>query len=265
MTHDEAVSKAVRLLRLSKSDNAYEAASAAAKAQEIIDRYKLESLSLSTGSLEPDEPVADFSQAPLDEGEKVAEWKIRLASTVAKANQCRVYLACRRDGFRDLRGISIVGRASDSETVRYMFAWLSKEVHRLADRDGKGLGKSWRNNFRLGVVDTIGRKLAEQHQATEAAVVEEARVQTAIPSERSMVLVKQAIVKLEERAAETEAWVKRNLKLKNAPIGGGRFDPSARQSGRKAGEELNLRPAKGSLESGPGTLRAGTKGLGSGS
>jgi hypothetical protein len=36
---------------------------------------------------------------------------------------------------------------------------LAKEVERLCLREGKGCCKTWRNQFRLGVVDTIREKL----------------------------------------------------------------------------------------------------------
>jgi len=90
----EAVEKAVKLLRLATSSNPNEAAVAAAKAQEMIDRYKLGVLSadfdIGTNG-EPDEPIKDFDNDLLDPGSRVATWKRCLIQHVSRANQCASY------------------------------------------------------------------------------------------------------------------------------------------------------------------------------
>lgn len=249
MNHEEAVTRAMKLLRLAQSDNPNEAALAAAKAQEIMDRYKLGALGLSAETEESkafeDEPIKDFSGAPLEPSTgKLPSWKIQLAVHVAKANQCRIYI---NNSYR-AKAIAIVGRPSDAETVRYIYAWLVREADRLAEREGAGMGTTWRNNFRLGVVDTIGNRLREERKATEASVLEEARQQTAIPSDRALVRVENAIVKLQERSVAVDRWVDQNLKLRRGGSGGNaRHDPSARDAGRKAGHEISLKRGRGAL------------------
>lgn len=267
MNHEQAVSRAVRLMRLAQSDNANEAASAAAKAQEVIDRYKLGSLGLDADTADPseampDEPVADFGAAPLETpAAKLAEWKFRLASTLAKANQCRIYIHSRVYGFgsdgrrqKSTKQLNIVGRASDAETVRYLYSALVQDVDRLAERDGKGLGVTWRNNFRLGVVDTIGRRLREQRAATEAAMAAEVAARGG-----AIVLVNNAVAKLALRGEVVADWMKENLDLHAVPVGGGTYDHSGREAGRKAGHELHLGgKARGGLGAGVRKLGGGS-------
>jgi hypothetical protein len=96
MTHQQAIEKAVKLLRLAQSCNPHEAALAASRAQEIMDRHKLEGLSAeyNTDALnrKPEEPIRDFKADLMDPGTQSETWKGRLAATVAAVNECKVYL-----------------------------------------------------------------------------------------------------------------------------------------------------------------------------
>lgn len=244
MTHEQALDKVARLLRLAKSDNPHEAALAASKAQDIIDRYKLGEVALDYEKPKPEEPIKEF-EAPLDgESHKSAStWKIRLAVSICESNQCKVIL---RGG-----AILLIGRPSDAESVRYLYAWLAQEVDRLAERDAKGNGKSWANNFRLGVVDAIGAKVAEQKTITQNGVRTEAFAKA---GESALVRVEQSIVALKKRAEDVEEWTKKNLKLRKRTTARTQYHPSAREAGMKAGEEIRLGSAKGGLGSGQKVL-----------
>src|SRR4029077_4566600 len=169
MNHDEALEKAKKLLRLSQSTNPHEAALAASRAQEIIDRFKIESISLDLedkqSAPKPDEPIKDFRADPLDDSGRAETWKYRLASEIAKQNQCKLY-SC--------RGICIIGRPSDATAVRYLCAWLSREIERLARSHCAGYGRNYFNNFRIGAAETVARRLAEQAEARRAALRAEA-------------------------------------------------------------------------------------------
>lgn len=249
MNHTDAIDKVVRLLRLAKSDNPHEAALAAAKAQEIIDRHKLSASDLGegTGASLADEPIADFKAAPLEEGSSIASWKSRLAMVIAGANQCRVYLN-RGHG----AGIAIVGRASDAEAVRYLYAWLVREVDRLADRDGAGLGRTWRNNFRIGVVETIASRLRAQKEETRAAVKDEARA----VNPNAIVRVEQAIARVEEKDRAVDVWLQKNLRLRTTRSTS-RYNSSARDAGRRAGHEISFNGTRGAFGTGQRKLGSG--------
>lgn len=226
MTHEEAIAKAVKLLKLAQSDNPNEAALAAARAQDIMDRFKLSGLSadMDEGGT-PDEPIVNISE-PI-EPKQGSTWIVRLIVALAQANQCRVY----KGGSASY----VVGRTSDAQTVRYLYGWLKAEVNRLAARDGRGYSAVWKNNFRLGAVDTIVRKLRESQEATKRAVVAEAANPGAI------VLVKDALARLEERSKSVDLWVEQNMRFGKARGHyGGQSDYGAREAGRKAGEEINL-------------------------
>lgn len=256
MTREEAIQKAIKLLRLSESSNANEAALAATRAQEILDRYEIDRAALElTGAApeEPEEPISDFGAkgAYLDDDEsaRYPRWKLSLAGSVARANGCMVYLA--HVGYT--RGpsawrttakhnLGIVGRPADVEKVRYIFAYLVAETDRLTDRDGTGCGKTWRNNYRLGVVDALRAALAAS--AKRAADAARADV---VGNSQALMVVEQAIAKREMRNRKLDIWVKANMRLHN--VAGGRIghDCDARDQGRQAGKEIRLNAARGAL------------------
>jgi hypothetical protein len=233
------IEKVRKLLRLAESPNANEAAAAAAKAQELIDQHNLSAalLALDAGAAEPDEEIEDFTHkgAPLDDQPILHRWRSYLASTIARANSCRIYM---RGG-----EIALVGRPSDAETVRYLFGYLAREVDRLCDQDGKGCGRTWRNNYRLGVVDTIARKLREQRDKFEA----EQRKLAAASGSTALVRVNQALVRVEQRGGDVERWMKKNLKLYARSGSSVRFNSSAREAGRAAGRSIAINRSRGAL------------------
>lgn len=247
MTYEEALQKAVKLLRLSQSSNPNKAALAAGKAQEIIDRYNIESVALDMASgdkPQPDEPIKDFSFDPLDAGtKKISTWSWRLFTVISRGNGCKGYLTRNNGG-----GIAIVGRPSDVQTVRYFYAWLKKEVERLAGRDCRDTGRTWANNYRNGVVDTIKIRLEAQKKETQATVTKE--ILDALPPEQrrlALVRVNNAIAKVAEREQQAGAWMKSNFRLTKGTVRYSVGVPSARAAGQKAGHEIRIKPAAGQL------------------
>ena len=96
MTLEEAIAKAQKLLNLAESDNPNEAATAAAQAQKILDRYEISKAMMEEkGEEEPDnEEIAIFESSPLDSATKfnLDKWRTRLADRIAKSNMCEIYM-----------------------------------------------------------------------------------------------------------------------------------------------------------------------------
>jgi hypothetical protein len=237
---DNVLDKVRKLLRLSKSSNANEAALAAAKAQELIDRHQLAQAMLTLDDTNPtkgldDEPIVNFSDAPLDTPKQLDRWRGALAIAIGQWNACKIWAVG--------PNLMIVGRPSDAETVRYLYGWLSNEVERLATEQGQGKGRTWRNNFRLGVVDTIARKLREQHEAFKKTVRAEAE------TTQALVRVDQSLARIVERKMEVYRWVKDNMKLYQRSGGRSNYDHGARNAGRRAGESITVGNAQRGLTS----------------
>lgn len=243
MNYQEALQKAAKLLRLKESSNPAEAALAASKAQEIIDRYQIESAALALANGEQiKEDIKDFGFDPLERLKRKASWKSRLASIVARHNGCKMY--------NNYNGPAVVGRPSDVATVRYIYAWLRQEVDRLAERDCKGNGTSWANNYRMGIVDTISERLHQQAQATKAAVRKEAEQlaeSTGLNISLALMRIDSAIAKMEARKTEADSWAKEHMDLVRGRASYSRYEPSAREAGREAGREVRFTKAKASI------------------
>jgi len=234
--------KVRKLLRLSTSSNPHEAALAAARAQDLIDRHRLSQTVL---ELDPPpsapavdrEPIMNFKDAPLDGRPRLERWRTELAVAVARANACRIYLHG--------SSLMLVGRPSDAETVRYLYGRLAHEVERLAADRGHGKGVSWRNNFRLGVVETIEDKLKAQRQTWRQQVRAEAR-----GNPEALMRVDQALVRMVDRYLEVGAWMRTNMRLGTRSGGGSvNYDRAAREAGRRAGQSIEMGGARRTLAS----------------
>lgn len=232
--HAAAMRKAAALLRLAQSDNPHEAALAAARAQEIIDRYKLNLAGLDDApSAEPAEPIRNFTD-PLDKG---GLWKALLAQAVARVNQCQVYTAS--------GGVHLIGRPSDVAMVRPFYAYLAGEVERLASRHCKGQSRTYWNNFRLGAVETIKQRLNASLQATAETVKAEA---LAAGDSSALAVVTQSLALLEKRKQEVADWARQNMRLTSRHARSS-YDNAAREAGRAAGHGVNITRSAGSLNS----------------
>ena len=241
MIYEQALRKAISCLKLSQSPNKHEAALAAAKAQEIIDRYNLciDDIQQGNQPKDVDEAIKDFGwEDPLHEVCQVdTRWTLRLASTVANLNSCRIYYHTKMSGSAVLK---VVGRASDVQTVRYIFSWLEKEVRRITRQECKGNSRRYQIDFRTGVVDTISQKLNEQRTSTFSTVQKEA------VNSMALVRIQSSIAKIEARGIAVDEWMKQNLKLRESSFRH-QADISARRHGQIAGEQIRFTKAKASI------------------
>lgn len=237
-----AMRKAAALLRLAQSDNPHEAALAAARAQEIIDRYKLNIASATTdnaAAVESSEPVQNFDRDPLAQDATVQRWKCYLAMGIAKGNQCMVYTCG--------TAICLIGRASDVATVRYFFTYLVGEIERLAEKHCRGCGRTYWNNFRIGAAETVTQRLEESRAQTIENVKAEA---LANGGESALVVVNNSLALMKKKAHEVDLWAASNMKLRNRSAGKTRHHESARDAGRRAGRSIPLGANSGALGSG---------------
>lgn len=160
-----------RLLALSESSNVHEAAAAAAKAQELMSKHQIDSAELAEQAGEVDEPLCDEDLQVF--GARLVTWRATLAGAVAEANGCDSYnQVWRGEGGRQVRALTrIVGPASSVQAVRYLVAYLEREIGRLCQVE-RSAGRSeayWLNSFRLGASYEIGRRVKEAARAAKTA------------------------------------------------------------------------------------------------
>jgi len=239
MKYEEALRKAASCLRLAQSANPHEAALAAAKAQEIMDRYNLSTEDMAYSDQPKQEEIKDFGADPLHEVCQVdTRWTLWLSNTIAKLNSCRTYYHTKMSGSATIK---LIGRASDVQTVRYIFSWLEREVRRLTKQECQGYTRKYQVDFRTGVVDTICRKLEEQRAETYK------NVQKETSNSLALVRVQNSIAKMEAKGQEVQKWMDENLKLRESKFRK-RADLTARQHGQVAGEQVRFNRAKAGLD-----------------
>lgn len=217
----EALARVRKLLALAGSPNPHEAALAAARAQELIERHRLQAW-LDDATESADDPITTGIDEPLVVTRRVRTWKLVLADVLARANECVAYSF--RDG--DAAGIAIAGRASDRRIVETLWTWLVARIEWLSATAGADKPRRWHESFRIGVAQTV----AERLRASVDAVARE--------------LDGTALVQVDpRRAAHRErlsAFVAERL-----PTRPGRsitVDTAAWRRGRRAGEALQVEP-----------------------
>lgn len=182
---DESLESALltikKLFALSKKNsNENEAASAAAKAQELLIRYNLSEEQVNKTQDRPPEPVIGNFYTGHRTGQNVQQWKVLLAFDVAAGNLCKAL--SHSQGER----IEWIGKKSNIEVAQYLYETLLADLERISEETWKTItelrllekkhhvslfkgntdlrfvhGKTWRNSFYLGAVETIGARLRQ--------------------------------------------------------------------------------------------------------
>lgn len=255
-TDSKILDRIKKLLALAHNNtNANEAASAAAQAQALMSRHAIDSMMLETAADGPEEPIE--TETLWVEGNKRSTWRGRLAVTLCRVNQCKAYITevrTARSQSKPQAELRVIGKASDAQTVRYVFTYLVREIERLCDEEIElrgSMGKTWCNNFKLGAVDTINMRLIEADAKARAEMKKEAGVGTGT----ALVLVNTAIAKVDATREVVQLYGKQKLHLSAAKVSEGRYDASARAVGRKAGERVDLN------RGGRSKLGAGVRGV----
>jgi hypothetical protein len=170
-----AILEKVRKLRaLATSSNEHEAAAAAAAAERIIQEHRLSEAEVEAGGEAPTEKASDGHEPITTHAKRAPYWRKYLVSGLSSRHGCATYLRYAGGGGW---AHQIVGRKSDVETVRYLFAWLSLEIDRLAGLH-KGEGRAWLNSYRVGAVAgcleamaVAEREIRAQAHVTSTAIV----------------------------------------------------------------------------------------------
>lgn len=252
MTQDIILDKIRKLLALAKSADVHEAAAAAARAQSIIDKHKIDLALLQEeeqheedgASDEPIRRCTDFVLFTV--ARRLPMWKWDLAWSLCTANQCRPWTSTEynRSESKYERMCYVIGRPSDAQTVQYLHQYLCHEVDRLA-KTHAGKGRTWLNNFRMGAVSEIERRLEQKQAYDHKALKQSARTEVKAGNENALVKVENALARVEEQGTMVEKWMEAQDSMK---YGGSRsdtmHDPDGFAQGRAAGASVALGAGK---------------------
>ena len=235
MTNEAILDKIRKLLKLSEGANAvgsiHEATAAAARAQALLFEHKLDMADVPIGSDDP-EPIKQHEVGYQERGSRITRWRLSLLSTVVAHNFCRI-------AWRNLDNATcnVIGRESDVQTVRYLFAFLAVEIDRLCLADlkirrlDKGSAKTWANNFRHGAVEAVGAKLREMAAARRRAATVDATADHG-----------RALMVIDREKAALDLYYQQNIEGKVRRGAGSyhRGNNAARAAGRAAGSGINF-------------------------
>jgi hypothetical protein len=139
------IEKIKKLLALSQSSNANEAAVAAAAAQRLMAQHQIAEAELG-GEVEE---KAAKEVDPLFEAKTLPGWLNMLSAGLCRQNSVFVWVHKRADG---KSYVCICGRPSDVANVRFLFAYLRSEIERLVQVECRGKGRSIMDSYRKGAV-----------------------------------------------------------------------------------------------------------------
>ena len=176
----------------------------------------------SAANVGPTESVGDDG-TPLDTMARSDAWKSGLRAVLSKHYGCFTIL--NSSGLRnesERYRVHIIGRPSDVAIVRYMYAWLTSEIDRLATTES---GRRAKNSFRHGAVRAIRDQLDRSRTVAET--------QHASGGKAALVLA--------SRHQEAERWaVASHGKIGAAKGHSTTVDASAFVRGRQAGANIHL-------------------------
>ena len=138
-----------------------EAETAAAQAEALLAKYQIDEASIVSSDVSESIEQHD----PLWTGKLNETWRGSLVAGLSKDHGCATVAT------RDGKGITyrIAGRRSDVEIVRYMFAWLTVEIERLAQHEkGRADKTAFRYGAATGVLRAMRAARAEEVKAAPA-------------------------------------------------------------------------------------------------
>ena len=238
------LAKIQKLLNLSKGTNSRdEAATAAAQAARLMAEHDLAQADLDTHVEAEDTTV---EHADLLVASALPTWKYAIANIVGQhfgvfVVQAKVRTVHSKTGRPCIRQtLRALGAPTDLIAHRYLYTFLVTEIDRLCDLEGKGMGRTWRNNFRLGAVEVIDLRLKEQR----AVMVFEAR--TGAADSRALARIDTALT----RPMRARALARNTLGRLRTAGKASRRDDDGRAAGHAAGARIPLGAARGALAAG---------------
>lgn len=245
MNREKMIDRVRKLLALSQSPNEHEAATAAARAAELMLKFELDAESLedeqaAAEGYDPNEPIVDWRFERGTPGQR-SYWRAILLDAVAEAFGCRFWF----QGV-DMR---LVGRRSAEGVIRDTYGYLVEQVTRLAreayERQGMGqrwhLRFAWEEDFKLGAAQTIAAKMKSTTEQSR-------RLRHGIAAGRVEGMGSQkaaaALVRVQEDVEEMVDRLCSN-RIRSVDV----MDRGAEHQGKAAGAGVSLSKPKGSLGS----------------
>lgn len=233
---EKVIEQVQKLLNLSKSGNEHEAALAFAKAEALLEKYRLDMTTIEMMTGKKEEIVQE--DEPLMDTESISEWESKLGNGIAHLHGCTTI----RIGQSMLK---IIGRKSDIMFVRYFVTYIVLEIFRISGNALYKKRKNYKDAWFRGVVDTVLNRLYAAQRET-----------------RKNFNNPHAVVTIDNRYNESMEKLKElypNFELVNykkrteKEI---RYDEKAYNEGRVAGSRIKLKQDQSLINNTKGTLQS---------
>lgn len=229
MSCQEDVIRRIRKLlemRVDRGCTPAEAARAAAHVERLLEEHQLSLFDVEARTF--DEGITT-ERLPLEQ-RRTSQWVCDLAFAVAKPHDCEWFVNRRQEWGRTTElTVCFVGHASDAAVARYLYAFLSRVLQEMADRDGRAAGRSghglirFRTSYLMAAAAVVYRRLREERREVRAGSA----------SSRALVEVKGQAV---------QAFVRRQYPdLKTVPRRQPDLDGEALAAGAEAARVVELR------------------------
>ena len=216
------IEKVQKLLALSSSKNANEAAAATLAANRLIDKYRLSEIDLESKGSTTAEPIEDDHSYIYETG-RVNPWKYKLVTVLASHYGLAHFNDNNFSTGRKVSRFRLIGRRSDITIAKYMFNWLAAECQRLADLEAKGKGHIYVASYCFGFVNGIAEQLKISRKEVQVGATQS------------------AIVKMDDRGIEAKKWMDEHFNLHTPKTKlQSRIDSNAFNQGKLKGERFHL-------------------------
>jgi len=233
---NKAVQRVKKLLELAdtkKNSNIEEAAAAAAKAQSLIEKYRIEKSLLNSGD-------GQIQWKQLEDKGQPEIWKNFLTGTLARHNGCFVV---KSENYETDGQIYVVGEPQDTDIIQKIYTYLVYELNKLCIKElltyktryGFYPNKNYSKSFYLGAITKIDEKLEIARKTARDSELKRAS------NKEDKEKVKVALSKLDNKADKAKEWVKSNLNnARIEDVSPEKPDPKAFIAGNRAAEDISL-------------------------
>jgi hypothetical protein len=221
---EKVIEQVRKLLALSKSSNEHEAALALAKAEDLLEKYRLDMTSVEMMTGQKEEIIEDSD--PLFDTERITQWESKLSNGIAYLYGCTTI---RIGG----KLIKIIGRASDILFVRYLVTYITIEFCRMSANIFYKKRKDYKDSWFLGATEVI---LERMRQA-------KAQVQQNFANPFAVMTVNNRYEEANKKCQEIHP----NSRISEVPIPK-KFSDEAYALGRVAGSKIKLTQDKSLLQ-----------------
>lgn len=218
--------------RVARGATLGEEAAAAAKVQELLERYQISMYDIESQTLKD-----EMGRSTYDTGRKNSNpGEISLASAVATGYDCKLVISGAKYTF--------LGYSSDAEIAEYVFTYLLRTLKSMAESSGRAAGVykqkmiRYRNNFLIGAAGVIRKRMLDDKviRSSESTIIndEQPAVATKVTS-TALAFIKKPKV---------DEYVKSQYKrLYERPASKVKYNINAIDAGRKAGATVQIRKA----------------------